>query len=111
MLKEKEFAVFSSLLGVSVFKVLNVSTLIFLFLIVLNNVQSYPKWFHVVLMFMMLVGDYFLYVHKGKHETIIKESLRLDKKKSRAKDFLVVFYMITTFAAFFIAVYEGRKLL
>lgn len=111
VVKERSLPVFSSLLGVSVFKVLNISTLIFSFLLLYTkDIKDYPKWLYVLMMLAVLITNYFIYIHKRRYKEIIEESKNQGKQKLRRKDIILVIYIIVTFLVFFYVVLEGRKL-
>lgn len=111
IVKETGLPVFSSFLGVSVFKTININTLVYVFLVFsVKDVQLYPKWLHALVMLAVLVLDYFIYIHNGRYKEIIEESKNQAKQKLRRKDIIIVIYMILTFVLFFWAIFEGRKL-
>lgn len=111
VVKERQLPIFSSFLGVSIFKVLNISTLIFTFLLLCVKGNSvYPKWLHALMMLAMLIVDYFIYIHKGQYKEIIERSKNLEKEKLRKKDIIIIVYMILTFVLLFWVIFEGRKL-
>lgn len=112
IVKEKDFPVFSSLLGISIFHILNISTLIFIYLVyVLKDPMAYPKWVHLILMFAVLVLDYFIYIHKGRYKEIIKVSEGETKKSLKTKDFISISYILVSFGLLIWIIIKGRGLL
>lgn len=112
IVKEKDFPVFSSLLGISIFHILNISTLIFIYLVyVLKDPMAYPKWVHLILMFAVLVLDYFIYIHKGRYKEIIKVSEGETKKSLKTKDFISISYILVSFGLLIWIIIKGRELL
>ncbi len=110
IVKEKDFPVFSSLLGISIFQILNISTVIFVFLLyVLKDPMAYPKWVHLILMFLILILDYFIYIHKGKYKEIIKESENETKEALRKKDIYSIIYLLLTFGLFVWIIIKSRE--
>src|SRR5690625_3233146 len=112
IVKEKDFPVFSSLLGISVFHILNISTLIFIILVyIFKNPMVYPKWIHLIIMFAVLVLDYFIYIHKKRYKEIIKSSENETKISLKRKDYFSLIYIIVSFGLFIWIIIKGRELL
>ena len=108
VVKEKDLLIFSTLLGISVFKILNLSTLIFMVLIWRDAISHYQKWMQIVLMCSVLLCDYFLYINGSKYKNIIEKFS--GKGKTVTKDVLLVGYIVLTFVLFFLAVLTGAKM-
>ncbi|AWI25515.1 hypothetical protein HYN49_06175 [Flavobacterium pallidum] len=99
IVKEKNFPVFSALLGVSVFTMLNITTIIFAYLVfVLKNPLAYPKWLHIIVSAFALVLNYFIYVHKKKYLSILKTMSEVAKSKIRVRDALSTLYILLSFS-------------
>lgn len=112
IVKEKDFPVFSSLLGISVFHILNISTLIFIILVyIFKDPMVYPKWVHLIIMFVVLVLDYFIYIHKKRYKEIIKSSENETKISLKRKDYFSLIYIIVSFGLFIWIIIKGRELL
>ena len=111
IVKEKDLPIFSALLGISILHILNVSAVIFAFYtFVLKDVQLYPKWLHILIMFLILAIDYFLFVHNGRYKTIISK-IDVSDKRFQKLDFAIILYLIFTFAILGFTIIKGRELL
>ena len=111
IVKEKEIPLFSALLEISILHVLNFSAVIFAFYtFVLKDVQLYPKWLHILFMFLIFTIDYFLFVHNGRYKPLISKSAISDKKFQKL-DFAIILYLIFTFAILGFTIMKGRELL
>ena len=111
ILKEKDFVILSTLLGFSVLHVLNISTIIFVYLVyVLEDTLAYSKMFHVFLMFTISVIDYFIYIHSKRYISIIHLSQKKNIRKLRILDALVFTYVVFTFGLFIWIIIKGREL-
>ena len=111
VVKEKDLPLFSALLGISIFHILNFSAVVFAYYIfVLKDVQLYPKWLHILFMLLILTIDYFVFVHNGRYKKLISKNVVSDKKFQKL-DFVIILYLIFTFAILGFTIIEGRELL
>ena len=111
IVKEKDFPVFSALLGIAVFHILNFSAIIFAFYtFVLKDVQLYPKWLHILFMFLILTVDYFLFIHNGHYKKLTSKNDVSDKNFQKL-DFAILMYLLSTFAILGFVINKGRELL
>ena len=95
ILKEKDFVILSTLLGFSVLHVLNISTIIFVYLVyVLEDTLAYSKMFHV----------------SKRYISIIHLSQKKNIRKLRILDALVFTYVVFTFGLFIWIIIKGREL-
>lgn len=109
IVKEKNFPLFSALLGISIFHILNFSSIIFaLYIFVIGDIQLYPKWLHILLMFLILTADYFLFVHNGHYKKLISRNIVSDNKLHKF-DYLLILYMLITFGSFIFIIIKGRE--
>ena len=108
VVKEKDLLVFSSWLGISVFKILNLTTLIFVILIWKGIISDYQKWMQVTLMVSVLLYDYFFYIKNSNYKNIIRKFSNTNKIIT--KDALLIVYILLTFVLFFAVVITGAKL-
>ena len=110
IVKETDLPLFSALLGISILHILNFSTVIFAFFtFVLKDNQLYPEWLHILIMFLILTVDYFLFVHNGRYKKLISKSVVSDKKFQKL-DSAIILYLIITFATLIFTIIEGREL-
>ncbi len=110
IVKEKDLPLLSALLGTSIFHILNFSAVIFAFYtFVLKDVQLYPKWLHILFMFLILTIDYFLFVHNGRYKKVISKNVVSDKKFQKL-DFVIILYLIFTFAVLVFTMIKGKEL-
>ena len=110
IVKDKDFPLFSALLGISVFHIMNFSAVIFAFYIfILEDVQLYPDWLHILSMFLILTADYFLFIHNGHYKKLISKEYLVDKKVQKL-DWMIILYIFSTFLAVGFVILKGREL-
>ena len=91
------------------FHIINWSTIVFAFgTFVLEDQKFYPDWLHILLMFLILIADYFLYIHNGYYKKLIQEDI-ITKNETRKLDYLLVFYIILTFVALGYTIFKSRE--
>lgn len=111
IVKEKHLPIFSTLLGFSILRILNLTILIFIFLVYyVKNPLVYPKWLHIILMVVFLIIDYFNYIHNKYYIKIISQAENESKKEKKEKDIIIFIYLILTFGLLIFLIAEGRKL-
>ncbi len=111
IVKEKELPIFSTLLGIAVLHILNFTTIVFGFItFVIEDVNIYPKWIHIICMLLILIIDYFLFVHKDKYKEIISKN-HIPENQIKKLDYLVIFYILLTFVSLAFIIIKGRELL
>jgi hypothetical protein len=99
IVKDGNLAPFSALLGTSMFKLLNLlSVLYIIFNHILNKNIYLPKWFQTVIMLSVLILDYFIYIYKSKYKLIKKETENLESKELRKRDIFIITYIFITFS-------------
>lgn len=65
VIKEKDFPVLSAYFVVSALIGMNISTIIFVFLVfVFKDPQVYPTWGHWIIMILSITPSYFIFIHK-----------------------------------------------
>lgn len=108
IVKDSDFPIFSALIGLAFFHSLNITTLIFVILIMNDWQMLYHKWVHLFLLFLILLIDFFIYVYKGKSNEIIEVEGLKDKRSIIKKDIAILIYMIVSIILFFLVVIIGK---
>lgn len=112
IVKENEIPVFSTLLGLSVFHVLNFTTIIFFYLVYIQkDPMAYPKSMHIGLMFIIFVIDYFIYINGGRYKRILEASKSENNSSWTGKDIYIIIYIIFTFSTLIWVIIKGRQLI
>ena len=108
IVKEKQLPIYSTLLGVATFHVINFSTVIFcFFLFVVKDVKAYPKWLHILCMVLIVCIDYLYFIHGNRYKKIIANDQSL--QNLRRNDFYIILYMILSIVAVILIIIEARK--
>ncbi len=112
IVKEKDLTLFSALLGVATFHVINFSTLIFCyFVFVAKDVTTYPKWAHILLMITILIVDYIYFIHNCRYKKIVEDNFKSSRSELKRNDFYIIIYMsISIFAVIYI-ISKARELI
>lgn len=99
IVKDGSLAPFSTLLSTSMLKILNLLSILYIvFYCVIDKNIFLPKWLQTIIMISVLVLDYFIYIFNSKYRDILIESKKLGLKELRRRDFIVIAYVIITFA-------------
>jgi hypothetical protein len=99
IVKDGSLAPFSTLLSTSMLKILNLLSILYIvFYYVIDKNIFLPKWLQTIIMISVLVLDYFIYIFNSKYRDILIESKKLGLKELRMRDFIVIAYIIITFA-------------
>ena len=95
---DKSLAPFSTLLGTSLLKVLNLVSLLYLINRYLIQESLFiPKWLQTIIFLLVIMFDYFNYLYNSKYKSIIKETKDLSKSELKKRDHIVVYYIAITF--------------
>ena len=98
IIKEKDAAVLSAFLFLTALIGLNLLTVIFFVLeFIVKNSNLFPRWGHLPIMFIVLIYNYFNFIHKKKYKAIISDAENIDKADKRKRDIIVSLYIFLTF--------------
>jgi len=110
IVKDKDLPIFSTLMGFSVFIIINLSTIIFAFYIFIwKNPLDYPKIVHFIIMVSVVVINYLIFIHNRKYIQILEMAKSVEKKRIHLNDKLTILYIIITFSSVIWIVLQSRK--
>lgn len=110
IVKEKGSFLFSAVLGVSVFYVLNYVTLLFLFsLYYHNNPLAYAMQVHIIGMILIVAINYFIYSYNDNYRRVLERSKNMNKKTIRYFDIGITIYIFLTFLSFILILIKGKE--
>jgi len=102
ILKEKNTVLFNTIIGLSAFFILNITTLLFgFFLYCLRDSSAYPKWLHIVMMILTVVITYTIYVPKYK---VIIAKFSNTKGFAKRDIYLLAYILVTIILFIFISI-------
>lgn len=108
IVKQGDLSLFSTLIGISIFKVLNISVIIFsIYIYLIKNIHSYPKLVHIIIMIFILIIDYLVYFYKGRYKLILNAAKHIENSELKRRDIIVVGYIILTFFTFAWIISQG----
>ena len=109
IVKEKELPLFSTFMGVSVFHGINVSTVYFFLLYLIDDIQFNNKWIYSLLLCLILLFDYVFYFKSQRYKKIINVYfIDISKSNRLIKDIILIIYIIISIFLFLWILYTGN---
>jgi hypothetical protein len=104
--------IFPTLLGISIFHIINISSLVILsFLLFGKDMSNYPKWLHVSGMVLVLLIDYFIYIHGGRFRMIVERVKNKPEAQIKRNDIMTIIYIALSFGLLIYVVLEMRTIM
>lgn len=110
VVKESQLPLYSTVLGVSLFFYLNLSTVIFTILLYwVRDFSGFTKTQHILCGGIVLLIVYLTYVRTGRYEKVLKDSKEKPKSETRKLDIAVICYIFITFLLMILIIVKGRE--
>lgn len=109
VIKDSSSIVFSASIGVSAFEILNITSLLSILLISLDNnfMDKYNKNIQTFIIILIAITNYFYF--RKNHGQIISRYDSYDAGRKRSMDRIVIAYIVATFALLIGAIIYGRS--
>jgi hypothetical protein len=111
VVKDTSFLLLTNVFGVSVFAVLNLTSILILLLVYVWNdgFYLYTKNAQIALITLIAIINYFIFAHKTRYADVVKRFSAYDRQTIKRYDHWLLMYIFLTVMLTIFAITEGRS--